>query len=156
MIDFMIWVLCHFAVNAGTTAGTAGSEEGAMNLIRYRDNGGMVPDQDGEYVQFTDVRALVEAAVQKADTRYSMDRPDGGAPTWAEQIGYLIDRLTGMLESGKLWSVFRRLLAQGSAIEADYSAGKYSSYEQYAARFDAAARERVEEFLHALSGKHES
>jgi hypothetical protein len=50
-------------------------------------------------------------------------------------------------DEGKLWSLFRRLLSQGGDIQLDYQAGKYKCYEEYSARLDGAARERVEEFL---------
>lgn len=70
-----------------------------------------------------------------------------------------IERLEGALEHGELWSFFRRLLSQGGDIQMDYNAGKYRSYEHYAARLDAAARERADEFLQALAdepGKKEA
>lgn len=43
------------------------------------------------------------------------------------------------------WSKVRSILMQGAAIQQDYVAGKFSNYEEYAARMDAAARERIEE-----------
>jgi len=53
-----------------------------------------------------------------------------------------------MSREGELWSFFRRLISQGGDIQLDYAAGRYKSYEEYSARVDAAARERVDEFLH--------
>lgn len=50
---------------------------------------------------------------------------------------------------GELWSLLRRVLEQGVAIQQDYAAGKYASYEEYAARMDEAARERVEVLIAA-------
>lgn len=49
-------------------------------------------------------------------------------------------------DDGKLWSFLRRVLEQGSAIQQDYTAGKYRTYEDYAARIDEAARERADEW----------
>lgn len=43
------------------------------------------------------------------------------------------------------WSKVRSILMQGAAIQQDYAAGKFIDYEEYAARMDAAARERIEE-----------
>ena len=43
------------------------------------------------------------------------------------------------------WSWVRSVLSQGSAIQQDYAAGKYACYEEYAARLDVAARERIDE-----------
>lgn len=43
------------------------------------------------------------------------------------------------------WSLIRTLMAQGASIYQDYQAGKYKDYEEYAARLDEAARERVSE-----------
>jgi len=53
------------------------------------------------------------------------------------------------IDQGKLWSMFRTLLSQGGDIQLDYNAGKYSCHEEYSARLDAAARERVEQFCAA-------
>lgn len=39
------------------------------------------------------------------------------------------------------WSEARSYLMQGAAIQQDYAAGKYATYEEYAARIDEAARE---------------
>ncbi len=50
------------------------------------------------------------------------------------------------MDTGKLWSLVRNTLVQGGAIQQDYTAGKYMSYEEYSARLDAAARERADEF----------
>lgn len=44
------------------------------------------------------------------------------------------------------WSTVRSLLTHGASIQQDYVAEKYRDYEEYSARLDAAARERVEEF----------
>lgn len=49
-----------------------------------------------------------------------------------------------------LWAFLRYVLSQGAAIETDYRAGKWPSYEGYSARMDAAARDRAEEFTKAL------
>ena len=43
------------------------------------------------------------------------------------------------------WSGVRSVLAQGAAIQQDYAAGKYRDYEEYSARLDAAARERIDD-----------
>lgn len=56
------------------------------------------------------------------------------------------DRVRAALSDGELWSFFRRLIDQGTAIQQDYAAGKYPSYEHFSARMDAAARERVDDF----------
>lgn len=58
-----------------------------------------------------------------------------------------VTRLRGLLEPGELWSFFRLLLEQGGAIQQDYNAGRFPSYEHYSARLDQAARERVDKFL---------
>lgn len=49
-------------------------------------------------------------------------------------------------DHGELWSFFRKLIDQGTAIQQDYAAGRYKSYEEFSSRLDAAARERVREF----------
>jgi hypothetical protein len=59
-----------------------------------------------------------------------------------------------MKNTGELWSFLRRVLSQGTDIQKDYSNGKYKSYEHFAIRLDAAARERVEE-LQALLAQEE-
>lgn len=41
------------------------------------------------------------------------------------------------------WSFIRRVLEQGASIQQDYAAGKYPTYEQFSARIDEAARERL-------------
>ncbi len=43
------------------------------------------------------------------------------------------------------WSMVRSILMQGAAIQQDYQAGKFATYEHYSARMDAAARERIDE-----------
>lgn len=53
-----------------------------------------------------------------------------------------------MSREGELWSFFRDMISQGTYIQMDYAAGKYKCYEEFSARLDAAARERVDEFLH--------
>lgn len=53
-----------------------------------------------------------------------------------------------MSREGELWSFFRALISQGTYIQMDYAAGKYKCYEEFSARLDSAARERVDEFLH--------
>lgn len=50
------------------------------------------------------------------------------------------------MDDGELWSFFRKLIDQGTAIQQDYTAGKYKCYEEFSARLDAAARERLKEF----------
>ena len=42
------------------------------------------------------------------------------------------------------WSLVRSILKQGAAIQQDYEAGKYPSYEHYSARVNEAARERAD------------
>ena len=51
------------------------------------------------------------------------------------------------VEPGKLWSWIARVLGQGAAIQQDYAAGKYETYEHYSARIDEAARERADQFM---------
>jgi len=63
------------------------------------------------------------------------------------------DRMREAVESGKLWSFMRSVLSQGGAIQQDYQAGKYESYEHYSARLDAAARERTDQLVAALRGE---
>lgn len=53
------------------------------------------------------------------------------------------------MDEGKLWSFFRSILSQGISIEQDAQAGRYKSYEELSARLDAAARERLDEFMNA-------
>lgn len=48
---------------------------------------------------------------------------------------------------GELWSFIRNCMSQGGDILTDYNEGKYQGYEGYSSRLDAAARERVEEWL---------
>lgn len=55
------------------------------------------------------------------------------------------------MSDGELWSFIRCVLEQGAAIQQDYQAGKYSCYEEYAARVDEAARQRVPEFKRVLA-----
>lgn len=51
-------------------------------------------------------------------------------------------------DEGELWSLIRRVLEQGAAIQQDYTAGNHKGgYEEYSARMDLAARERVAQFL---------
>lgn len=45
-----------------------------------------------------------------------------------------------------MWAFLRSVLTQGAAIQQDYDAGRYGSYEEYSARVDAAARERKAQF----------
>lgn len=93
---------------------------------------------------------MIEAAI----------RATGEQSQWAH--GYLamrrLDPAFKALErdAGEVWSMLRRVLEQGAAIQQDYAAGKYASYEHYSARVDEAARERVPEFtvkLDAMSGR---
>lgn len=51
-----------------------------------------------------------------------------------------------MSEDGELWCFFRSLISQGTYIQMDYAAGKYKCYEEFSARLDEAARERVDHF----------
>lgn len=53
-----------------------------------------------------------------------------------------------MVNEGRLWSFFRALISQGTYIQMDYAAGKFKCYEEFSARLDEAARERVDQFLH--------
>lgn len=48
------------------------------------------------------------------------------------------------MDEGKLWSLIRSVLSQGGAIQLDRAS--MSSYEEYSARLDAAAAERVADF----------
>ena len=48
------------------------------------------------------------------------------------------------MDEGKLWSLIRNVLSQGGAIQLDRAS--MSSYEEYSARLDAAAAERVADF----------
>ena len=54
------------------------------------------------------------------------------------------------IDQGEVWSLFRRIIEQGGAIQQDYAAGKYPSYEHYSARLDEAARERADTFIQAI------
>lgn len=54
-------------------------------------------------------------------------------------------------DRGELWSFFRDVMSQGTAIQMDYAAGKYGGYEAFSARLDAAARERADQFAGRLS-----
>lgn len=73
----------------------------------------------------------------------------GAAP--CETCGYIHDmcRCEGFVKPKRhsLGSFLRSILEQGSAIERDRQAGAYLNYEQYSARMDEAARDRVEQFL---------
>lgn len=42
------------------------------------------------------------------------------------------------------WAEARSILLQGTAMQQDYAAGRYASYEDFSARMDAAAREIVD------------
>lgn len=55
------------------------------------------------------------------------------------------------IDEGKVWSFLRSVLSQGASIQQDYVAGNHKSYEEYAARMDAAARERTDTFPALLS-----
>lgn len=48
------------------------------------------------------------------------------------------------MDEGKLWSLIRNALSQGGAIQLDRAS--MSGYEEYSARLDAAASDRVAEF----------
>lgn len=60
------------------------------------------------------------------------------------------DQLAAALR-GELWSLIRRVLEQGTAIEQDNFAGRFPSYEHLSIRLDAAARERIDEFMALFS-----
>lgn len=47
------------------------------------------------------------------------------------------------MDEGKLWSLIRNVIAQGAAIQIDYA---NRGYEEFSARIDAAAAERVADF----------
>lgn len=51
-----------------------------------------------------------------------------------------------MSEDGELWCFFRDMISRGTYIQMDYAAGKYKCYEEFSARLDEAARERVAHF----------
>lgn len=57
------------------------------------------------------------------------------------------------MNDGELWSFFRKLISQGTDIEMDRAAGRYNRYEEFSARLDAAARERVAQFKELSLGK---
>jgi hypothetical protein len=48
------------------------------------------------------------------------------------------------------WSFLLSVLHQGTAIQMDYTAGKFPSYEHFAQHMDAAARDRDDELEQAL------
>lgn len=52
-----------------------------------------------------------------------------------------------MIDEGKLWSLIRSVMQQGAAIHIDHES---LGYERYSARLDAAASERVAEFVALL------
>lgn len=47
------------------------------------------------------------------------------------------------MDDGELWSFFRAMLSQGGDIWLDH---REKSHEEYSARLDAAARERLKQF----------
>lgn len=51
------------------------------------------------------------------------------------------------------WTFLRTVLERGAAIQQDYLAGRFDSYEQYAQRLDAAARELADGLAAAMRGK---
>jgi len=53
-----------------------------------------------------------------------------------------------------VWSFCRTLLSHGMAIQQDYEAGKYRTYEDVAARLDEAAREREAEAAATWNTRH--
>jgi hypothetical protein len=57
------------------------------------------------------------------------------------------------IDDGELWSFLRSVLSQGGDIWLDHAA---RSYEQYSARLDAAARERVDALKALISPSHET
>jgi hypothetical protein len=54
-----------------------------------------------------------------------------------------------------LWSFLRNVLEQGCAIQLDYEAGNFASYEHYSARLDEAARERESQLAAEQAAKPE-
>lgn len=60
--------------------------------------------------------------------------------------------MTNQSNTGELWSFLRSVLSQGGDIWLDHQA---LGYEQYSARLDVAARERVQKLLDLLSGADE-
>jgi hypothetical protein len=84
--------------------------------------------RDGDYVKATDydsLRARLDAAERERDSlRRRVERID----TWL---------------ADEAWSLMRRVLEQGMAIERDDRGGKYETYEHLSARLDEAARERA-------------
>lgn len=68
----------------------------------------------------------------------------------AIRLAYAEGKKDGMTEAAGVcprpkngwWSWIRSVLAQGTDIHQDYLAGRHGDYEAYAARLDAAARER--------------
>lgn len=87
-----------------------------------------------------DVRLYVDGDFANLDqkTRYAIDIADQLNSTPAVQL-----RADGVV--GIDWSMVRSILMQGAAIQQDYQAGKFATYEHYSARMDAAARERIDE-----------
>lgn len=54
----------------------------------------------------------------------------------------VLDSTEWLVRPGRLtWAEARSILLQGSAIQQDYAALRYASYEEMSARMDAAARE---------------
>lgn len=61
------------------------------------------------------------------------------------------DEIDKAVETGDLWVMIRMLLSQGGDIYCDRMRSKNGSYEEYSARLDAAAAERVGWFREELS-----
>lgn len=58
--------------------------------------------------------------------------------------------------AGELWSLIGRVLTQGHAQQEDWRAGKFKhGYEEFMARVDEAARERVPQFLALLKSRQQ-
>ena len=48
------------------------------------------------------------------------------------------------LDDGQIWGAIRTLMEHGASIMQDYQAGNHKGYEEFSARMDAAARERID------------
>ena len=81
---------------------------------------------------------------------YSLPENDhGGAGNDCRTLLIALERATSALAAERAagaagrptWSDARSYLMQGASIQQDYAAGNYASYEEFAARIDAAARE---------------
>ena len=73
--------------------------------------------------------------------------------TLKAEIVQLKTNIAAPIDDGELWSIIREVLSQGHAQQMDYMAGKYHRYEEFSARVDGAARERVSAFMALLTHK---